>query len=97
MTHANLAKLEPISPARLISDLEEINRGLTDDKQINVELTVRKALMLNYQQSNVTRGERSGRIFSTINHGGSKQLIPYLKVGSEKVSNNYQRCLFAAG
>jgi hypothetical protein len=56
VTKANLAQLEPINPVRLARDLEEINRQIRDERrEINVELTLRKALMLNYKQYNVTR------------------------------------------
>jgi hypothetical protein len=78
-----LDQLDEIDIGKLLSDLQARVRA---GEKINVELTIRKALMLNYKQANVTRGKNSGRIFSSANHGGSKSTIPYWTVGGEKVS-----------
>ena len=81
------ACFDGLDPINITALLEDLRARVKNGEEINIELTLRKALMVNYKQANATRGQKSKRVYSTINHGGSKPLLPYLTVGGVKVKN----------
>ena len=83
-TKENIEKLDSISHRRLAEELQELNRSL--GKVIDIELCVRRCLMINVGLANASRGKNSGRIYSTANHCGSKHLIPFFRVAGERVA-----------